>query len=247
MSARPRPAGTFLTAHFGDRVNRRRALRLLHRTIMPNATRPSRPFGLIFAGALLTGCVSSVVVESDFPSPLVSTLPVTMGVVFDEELRNYIHVEELPQSSAWTIDIGDANVAMLEPLLDAMFMQTQQVNAVPVADPLAGRLDGVLHARLDKFEFDVPFTQQDQFAEVWVQYVLTLYNPDGSVVTEWPVNGYGKAEIIDEAEDSVHRAAVVALREVGAAISTRFAEHPDIRLWLEENEHETALSAGRGQ
>ena len=168
-------------------------------------------------------------------------------LLLDDDLRNYIHVEQLPQQTAWTIDLGDANVAMLTPLLEKMFLQTRAVDGVPVADAIGGGLDGVVHPRLDRFEFDVPFRQQDKFAEVWIQYVLTLYNPDGSVVTEWPVNGYGKAEIGREAEDSVHRAAVVALREVGAAISTNFAVHPDVSLWLQERGHETALSAGRGQ
>lgn len=214
---------------------------------MPIAIRPSPLLGWSAVAALLSGCTSAVVVESDFPTPLVEPLPISIGLILDDDLRNYIHVEQLPQQTAWTIDLGDANVAMLTPLLEKMFLQTRAVDGVPVADTVGGSLDGVVHPRLDRFEFDVPFGQQDKFAEVWIQYVLTLYNPDGSVVTEWPVNGYGKAEIGREAEDSVHRAAVVALREVGAAISTNFAVHPDVSLWLQERGHETALSAGRGQ
>src|SRR5690606_17394554 len=103
-----------------------------------------------------------------------------------------------------------------------------------------------LRAGLDRFEFDVPISQRDEFVEVWIQYVLTLYEPDGSVVTQWPVVGYGKAELTRSREQSVHRAAVIALREAGAAISTAFAEQPDIDYWLQERRNDSALSADLG-
>src|SRR5690606_13392792 len=169
---------------------------------------------LLTASALTWGCVSSVVVESDFPTPLVEALPVSIGIIFDEDLTNFVHVEDLPQQSAWTIDLGDANIQLLSPLFDTMFVETKRVDSVPV-DGSAGHVDGVLQPRLEKFEFDVPIGERDEFVEVWMQYLLTLYEPDGSVVTEWPVSGYGKAELTRRREDSVRRAAIVAMREVG--------------------------------
>jgi len=152
----------------------------------------------------------------------------------------------LPQQSAWTIDLGDANLALLSPLFERMFAETRTVDAVPVAPALRDTLDGVIRPRLEKFEFDVPIGERDEFVEVWMQYQLTLYNPDGSVVTEWPVSGYGKAELTGRREDSVRRAAVIAMREVGAAISTKFAEQPDVSYWLRERQDEAALSADLG-
>jgi len=197
------------------------------------------------ASAMTWGCVSSVVVEADFPTPLVEPLPVAVGVIFDEELTTYVHVEDLPQQSAWTIDLGDANIQMLTPLFETMFAETRMVDSVPV-DGSAGHLDGVLKPRLQKFEFDVPIGERDEFVEVWMQYLLTLYKPDGSIVVEWPVSGYGKAELTRRREDSVLRAAVVAMREVGATISTKFAEQPDVSYWLQERQNEAALSADLG-
>jgi len=192
---------------------------------------------------LAAGCASSVVVESEFPTPLVEPLPVRMGLLFEEDLQNFIHVEDLPQQSAWTIDLGDANIAMLSPLFETMFLETQQVSDVPVAPGAVNDVDGVLRPVLEKFEFDVPIGERDEFVEVWMQYLLTLYEPDGSVVTEWPVSGYGKAELTRQREDSVNRAAIVAMREVGAAISTQFAQQPDVSYWLQERENEASLSA----
>lgn len=190
----------------------------------------SRRAALVAAAAALTGCSSSVVVQSDFPAPLVEPLPLRMGVIFDDELHNYIYYEELPQHTAWTIDMGDANVGMLEPLFNGMFSQVALIDSIDEA-PVAN-VDGVLVPQLEKFEFDVPIGRRDEFAEVWLQYALTLFEPNGNVVHRWTVSGYGKSELVRDQEDAVKRAAVVALRDVGATIATRFSEQQPIRYWL---------------
>jgi hypothetical protein len=210
---------------------------------MPIACLPHsfRRWPAVAACGLLAGCSSSVIVESSFPTPLIEPLPVTMGLILDEELYNFIYTEDIPDQSTWTIALGDANVAMLEPLFDTMFAATRVVDAVPV-DNAAGGVDGVLQPVLEKFEFDVPIGERDEFVEVWMQYRLTLYEPEGEIVAEWPVSGYGKSELGRDREDAVLRAAVVAMREVGATISTKFAEQPQVSYWLGERQNESATS-----
>jgi hypothetical protein len=182
--------------------------------------------------ACLAGCGGSeVIVESTFPRPLVEPLPVSMGVVIPDELYNFIYTEDIPDQSLWTIALGDANVAMLGPLFEGMFQQTKDIDSLAVA---AGdtTLDGVIEPKLEKFEFDVPQGERDKFVEVWLQYEITVYEPDGATVIEWPVSGYGKSELARDAEDAVQRAAVVAMREAGATIATKFSEQPQIKEWL---------------
>jgi hypothetical protein len=199
---------------------------------------------LAVAGGFVVGaCTSSVTVESQFPTPLVEPLPVHMGVIYDDDLKNYVYAEAVPEQSKWTITLGDANVAMLKPLFSTMFASVQEVQNVPVQGAAAVQLDGVIRPTVEKFEFDVPVGERDKFVEVWIQYKLTLYKPDGSVVTEWPVSGYGKAELGRSREASVNQAAIVALRDVGAAISTKFASQPDVSYWLQERKNAAALSA----
>jgi hypothetical protein len=77
-----------------------------------------------------------------------------MGIIIPDELYNFIHTEDIPDQSLWTIALGDANVAMLEPLFKRMFRETTDVTAVPVASDAS--LDGVIEPKLEKFEFDVP-------------------------------------------------------------------------------------------
>jgi hypothetical protein len=204
--------------------------------------RLSRRWPAAAVGMLLAGCSSSVIVESNFPTPLVEPLPVTMGVIFSDELHNYIYSEDIPDQSTWTIALGDANVAMFEPLFGSMFDEIRMVSDVPVDLTTTGPLDGVIRPALEKFEFDVPIGERDEFVEVWMQYKLTLYEPDGEVVTEWPVSGYGKSELERDREGAVLKAAIVAMREVGATISTKFAEQPQVMYWLGERRNERATS-----
>ena len=180
------------------------------------------------------GCSSAVVVDSSFPTPLIEPLGASVGLHFSDDLYDYIHSEALPRQSTWTIDLGDANVAMLEPLLQTMFVETRNVDTLPLSESDRAGLDAVIEPVLEKFEFDIPFGERDEFVEVWMQYRLMLYRPDGEVITEWPVSGYGKFETGGKRVEAVEQAAIFAMREVGATISTKFAEQPDVGYWLEE-------------
>lgn len=187
------------------------------------------------AGAL-GGCTSSdVVVESSFPTPLVEPLPVHVGIIIGPELQNFVHAEDIPQQATWTITLGDANVALFQPLFDTMFVEARDISAIPTEQADLSTLDGVLRPTLEKFEFDVPIGERDQFVEVWMQYRLFLYATNGEIVAEWPVTGYGKSELTGDREEAVRRAAIVAMREAGATISTQFATQPEVSYWLEEN------------
>ena len=166
-----------------------------------------------------------------------------MGIIIPAELYNYIYTEDVPNQSLWTIALGDANVAMLEPLFRRMFREARSVEAIPLVGGNTD-LDGVLEPTLEKFEFDVPIGERDQFVEVWMQYQITLYEPDGRPVYQWPVSGYGKSELTRNREDAVQRAAIVAMREVGATISTKFAEQPQVKDWLGEKDNGTAAAIG---
>jgi len=166
-----------------------------------------------------------------------------MGILIPEELYNYIYTEQIRDESLWTIALGDANVAMFKPLFAKMFEETHNVDAVPLASNQYS-LDGVLKPTIEKFEFDIPVNEKNKFVEVWIQYQLSLFDPDGNMVTAWPVSGYGKHELGHSKEDAVQRAAIVAMREVGAAIATKFAQQPQIKNWLAEKQHGSTPDVG---
>ena len=192
----------------------------------------------------VAACTSAVVIESEFPTPLVDTLPIAIGLYYDPELRNFIHAEALPRSSTWTIDLGDANLAMLDPLYGTMFATTRQISELPPSPLELTDVDGILSSTLNVYQFDVPRSTRDEFVEVWLQYRLQLIEPNGSTVIEWDVEGYGKAEIDGNREDAVQRASIVAMREAGARISTQFVQQPAVSDWLKEIEDARSTSQG---
>ncbi len=168
-------------------------------------------------------------------------LPVSMGILIPEELYDYIYTEDIPDQSLWTIALGDANVAMLEPLFEKMFRETHKVDSIPLTANDRS-LDGVIKPTLEKFEFDVPAGERDEFVEVWMQYQITVVRAGRRHRRSWPVSGYGKSELIRDREDAVQRAAIVAMREAGATISTKFAQQPQVSTWLGEKQNGTPAS-----
>ena len=190
--------------------------------------------GSCIAAGVLSACTSAVVVESEFPEPLIETVPVSIGLFYEPRLRDFIHAEALPRSTTWTIDMGDANLAMLDPLYKTMFAFTREIENFPPSPAEIASLDGVLSSTLEQFQFDVPRSTRDEFVEVWLQYRLELVEPDCNVVITWEVPAYGKAEIATSRQEAVHRAAIVAMREAGAKISIEFPQQPDFRLWVED-------------
>ena len=217
-----------------------RMLRMRHDRSRISARSTVAVLGLVCIG----GCASQVEVESQFPTPLIEQIPLTVGVVLDEALTEYEHYEEIPEQVTWTIRLGDANREMIQALLGTMF-RTVPVDAIPTPDT-ASQHDGVIKPELEKFEFEVPVRGRDNFAEVWMQYRLKLYEPDGDLVVDWPVSGYGKSEIMRDREGSLNQAAVVALREVGAAIATQFPLQPEVEYWLRDRQNRMQVSAGSG-
>jgi hypothetical protein len=117
-----------------------------------------------------------------------------------------------------------------------MFSTTRELDGLPPTPAEAAAVDVVLTSTLEQFQFDVPRSTRDEFVEVWLQYRLQLLD-DGELVVEWLVPGYGKAEIDGDREEAVLRAAVVAMREAGARISTEFSQQPRFKDWLEARQN----------
>ncbi len=196
---------------------------------------------------LTAGCSSTglVDVDSSFPAPLVESLPLRAGVFFPEELRAFTHSETIPQHSQWQFELGKASVELFNPVFSALFDQVIVLEQLPAGDQ-AANLDLIVAPQLERFEFDIPRNRDIKFVEVWLQYRLYVYTPDGTPIAEWPVTGYGKSQASGSMpRDSLHDATVRAMREAGATISIRFASQPDVRDWLQEKSNaKTIVNAG---
>lgn len=182
-----------------------------------------------------TACTQSVEVASAFPEPVIEPLPLTVGLRYSDELKEFVHVEDPIAGPEWTIRLGPANLSMLQTVFTGMFSQTRELDANHLGQGAAG-VDLIIEPRLDKLEFSLPEqSASDQYA-VWLRYNLRLLAPDGKRIGDWRITGYGQE---DEgrmgmgSESAMEDAAITALRDAGASIITGFNTAPGMANYLQ--------------
>lgn len=88
------------------------------------------PAGALAAG-LVAACTTTAPVKGEFPAPLVSRLPLTVGVNYSEGLRNYVYTQEAPGERSWVVLLGDANIALFDQVFSSMFAEVVPVQPDP--------------------------------------------------------------------------------------------------------------------
>lgn len=200
-----------------------------------------RPIGPVFLvstllALLLAGCSTTTVqvAASDFPKPIVPSMPLSLGVHFSDEFRGYRLQESVPQRGEWAIDIGSAQVNMLRAILPAMFDRVVEVDSL-APETLPAGLNAILVPSVQEMQFAIPFQTRSNFFEVWIRYEMSLIDPRGDIIARWPVTAYGKTRslMLETAEAAMRDAAVNALRDAGAFLSIGFPNQQELRPWLE--------------
>lgn len=190
--------------------------------------------GALIGFALLAGCGgANVEVPPELPVPLVQPLPLKMGLHLPQELRNYVHREKLEQSGEWTIDLGGAQERMFRNLLTGMF---EAMEVVPEPGAVATDVDAVLVPAIQEVQFSTPDQTRSEYFEVWVRYQFQLFDRDGSLIADWPMTAYGKANAHNYGMNSrgpaLQAAAVAALRDAMAFFTVQFRTVPAVQSWL---------------
>ena len=181
----------------------------------------------------LAGCENSLVVKGTFPTPLIDKLPHTLGVYYEPEFAQYVYKEESQDRSMWTITAGPAQVEVLSKVLPEMFTSVIPVTALPsVENPSQAEL--IFSPRIDEFQYALPRETKVNVFEIWIKYNMRIYNATGQLLADWLMTAYGKTPTVfmTSKEDAMNEAAVVALRDMGATLSLRLPEVPEIKAWL---------------
>jgi len=200
---------------------------------MPNR---SFPVPILLAALFLaSACTQSVSlkVDTEVPTPVVARIPVSMGVYYEDALRNYVYEEDSEDRPDWRIESGKSQVDLFEQVLPSMFQNVSHVNGIPVTG-VEGHMDGVLVPKVDEMQFALPTETKSELYEAWVKYTMRLYQPDGKLIAEWPVTGYGKSseEFLKSKDDGLQAAIALALRDAGAKLAIGFDQVADVRAWL---------------
>jgi hypothetical protein len=184
----------------------------------------------------LWGCTNNLTVVGDFPPPLIHTLPKSIGVLYDDDFRNYIYTEKSEDRSKWIINNGNAQVTLFNRVLPVLFNHVEEVGQIPSLDAPAGT-DLVLHPKVIEFQYSVPRETRFKVYEVWIKYNLSLYDNQGELIADWIVTAYGKTPtaFMQSNEEAMNAAVLVALRDLGANLSLGTPRVPEIKAWLQNH------------
>jgi len=190
---------------------------------------------ITLVASLAAACAKSIKVSGNFPEPLVGELPLTIGVLYNDKLAGYVHVEDPMMDAEWSIDIGQANVDMFRALFNGMFKETIELRLAEdgtIVLPENKRLDAIIEPRLEDFEFSVPRQSGNDQYTVWIRYNIRITTPESERIGDWRITAYGQ---VDEGsmglgdENAMQEAAIIALRDAAANISTAFSNAPGVR------------------
>lgn len=195
---------------------------------------------LALAALVLAGCANEVVVEGEFPQPVLEKLPIKLGVYYDPEFRSHEFFDEANtrEETDWIVRTGEAQVKMYNTLLPGMFDEVVMLNELPRRDRvdtvIERDLDAVLVPHVEELQYSIPSHTKINVFEIWLRYRYELYAPDGELLAEWSMTSYGKTPtaFLQTAEGAVNLAAIVALRDAGANFAMNFTRVPEIQDWI---------------
>lgn len=189
---------------------------------------------LIATLATLAACTQSLSIQtkSDVPTPLITQLPLNMGVYYEDQFRNYIYTENSEDRPNWSIDSGASQVDLFNQVLPSMFISVVPVDGLTAAE--SSNIDAILVPHIDEMQFAMPYETKTEFYEVWIKYKLNLHDKNGDLIAEWPVTGYGKSsiEFLKSRDEGLQTAINSAFRDIGAKFSLNFSRVTEVRQWL---------------
>lgn len=182
---------------------------------------------VVFA-MVLTGCQKNVTlkVQTEIPEPLVTKLPLSVGVYYPDAFRRYEYAETTEERGTWRIESGDSQVRVFNRILSDLFSEFRELNS-----PQAGAVELIVVPEIAKMQFSMPKETGFDYFEAWVEYVVKLQTGDGEELPSWRFTGYGQARTGRFAgfETGLADSLSDALRNAGAQLATGLPAHPPVR------------------
>ena len=193
---------------------------------------------LAIAGALLLAACGSpqVIVEGNFPAPLVEPEPVDIGIWYTEEFRNHVFTEAgKKRGGGWVVETGAAQVQMWDGVFVGMFENIVYLTEAP-GNGTAPAVDAVLIPHVAELQYAIPAHTNVKVYEIWMRYRFELVTPAGDALGAWEMTSYGKTPtaFLQTDEAAVNGAAIMALRDAGANFVTSFNRVPAVKEWLSQ-------------
>jgi len=182
---------------------------------------------------LLTGCSSGIrlQVQSQIPTPLATQLPLTLGIYYSENFREYVFKEDSDMRKNWTIDSRKSRLSLFDQILPSMFDTVKPVNGV---QPGYADIDVIFEPEVLEMQVALPKETRSGMYEAWLKYGINIYHPNGNLITQWQITGYGKTPTATFSSDErgLNSAIELALRDIGAKLVLNFPRAPGVQDWL---------------
>lgn len=194
--------------------------------------------------AFLTACgAREVVVQGNFPEPLMDPIPITVGVVFSDSFIQHEIFDKAAgrTESDWKVKTGDAQVKLWTTTFEGMFENVVFLNDLTPLNTLNNEIETVIIPRIEDLQYTIPLYTSVKVYEIWLKYKFKFVPieavrkaEDGGITidtslgsAEYTLTGYGKTPtaFLQSDEEAVNLAAVVALRDGGANF---ISSNPDL-------------------
>jgi len=202
---------------------------------------PLKPTGfkqawLALAVMLLGGCAASTIdIVGTFPAPLVSKLPLTVGVYYDDAFasHSYIEINDNTGDDQYIINSGASQIELFNTMLPAVFEEVVLLDSIESAAS-HDNLDAVFSPAIEEFQVGLPQKTRLNVYEIWVKYNMRLSDTNGDYIADWVMTAYGKSpeETFQSVDAGVNDAANVALRDLAASFTLGFSSIPEVSEWL---------------
>jgi len=214
-----------------------------------------RPYGLrmiaLVAVMALSGCSNKqVIVTGNFPTPTMTKVQTTLGVVYSPEFANHEFFDEAKgrNESSWLVQTGTAQVEFWNTFLPGMFERVVVIGSDEDWHTHHESLDAVLIPQVAELQYAIPLHTNVKVYEIWLRYQFRLVTPEAihaheaeslmfnpaEDIASFTLTAYGKtpSAFMQSDTDAVNYAAIVALRDAGANFITQFERIPAVATWL---------------
>jgi hypothetical protein len=182
--------------------------------------------------ALLGACgTTQFEAQTVIPAPLITQIPIVVGVHITPEFRNQVHREERDGGDI-EIAVGKAQTDGFLRLLTAMFTRAVPVPSVAEGAAIDPEMRGVFEPVLEEFSFITPADTGTSLYAVSLKYRVNAYRPSGELIDSWTFTGYGAVPSMGlptQGKPALQRATALAMRDAGTKLAVEFREQAIVR------------------
>jgi hypothetical protein len=171
---------------------------------------------LIFCLSCTKSINANVDKLGDLPTPLIEPLPLTVGVYYANDFRNY-KITRIYNNYVYNVQLGKANTSLFDYILSSLFKKVISVQNLPNENESIENYDIIIEPRVFYY---------DPYGKVYLKYEIQLYFSDGKKMS-WQIFGKSGAELLST--DNVIKNTQDTMRNIAAQFMTGFCNQKDIQ------------------